>query len=66
VAYGTVEKVEKNVKETLEIMISGGGYCFAPAHQLQENSPAENIVAMYRAAHTYNTGSKEQFFAPKR
>jgi uroporphyrinogen decarboxylase len=42
--------VVRNVKETLEIMMPGGGYCLAPTHQLQDNSPTENVVAMYEAA----------------
>jgi len=53
VAYGTVEEVVANVRETLEIMMPGGGYCLAPTHQLQDNSPTENVVAMYDAAHRY-------------
>ena len=51
VAYGTVEDVVKNCEETLQIMMPGGGYCFAPTHQLQDNSPTENVVAMYDTAH---------------
>jgi uroporphyrinogen-III decarboxylase len=53
VAYGTVEDVRKNVVDTLEIMMPGSGYCFAPTHSLQDNSPTENVVEMYRAAHRY-------------
>jgi len=53
VAFGTVEDVVKNVRETLEIMMPGGGYALAPTHQLQDNSPTENVVAMYEAARTY-------------
>jgi hypothetical protein len=33
--------------------LSGGGYCFAPTHSLQDNSPTENVVAMYEAAHAF-------------
>ena len=50
VAYGTVAEVVANVKETLEIMMPGGGYALAPTHALQDNSPTENVVAMYEAA----------------
>ena len=25
----------------------GGGYCFSPTHALQDNSPTENVLAMY-------------------
>lgn len=47
VAYGTAADVVRNCRETLEIMMPGGGYCFAPTHMLQDNSPTENVVAMY-------------------
>jgi uroporphyrinogen decarboxylase len=53
VAYGTVEDVRRNMRETLEVMMPGGGYCMAPTHCLQENSPTENVVAMYEAAREY-------------
>ena len=53
VAYGTVPEVVDNVRETLEIMMPGGGYALAPTHQLQDNSPTENVVAMYDAAREY-------------
>ena len=51
VAYGTVEEVIDYCRQTLDIMMPGGGYCFAPTHQLQDNSPTENVVAMYETAH---------------
>jgi len=53
VTYGTPEEVEQEVRETLEIMMPGGGYCLAPTHRLQDNTPLENALAMYRAAHQY-------------
>ena len=53
VATGTVEDVRKTVRETLDIMMPGGGYCLAPTHQLQDNSPTENVVAMYETAREY-------------
>jgi len=31
----------------------GGGYCFAPTHLLQDNTPTENAVAMYDAGKRY-------------
>jgi uroporphyrinogen decarboxylase len=52
-AYGTPEDVRRNVKETLEIMMKGGGYHFAPTHAIQDNSPTENVIAMYQSAHDY-------------
>lgn len=53
VAYGTLQDVVDNVRETLETMMPGGGYALAPTHQLQDNSPTENVVAMYEAAKAY-------------
>jgi len=53
VAYGTVDDVVRNCRETLEIMMPGGGYCFAPTHALQDNSPTENVVAMYETARQF-------------
>ena len=53
VAFGTVAEVTASVRETLEIMMPGGGYCLSPTHQLQDNSPTENVLAMYDAARTY-------------
>jgi uroporphyrinogen decarboxylase len=53
VAYGTAEETVKHVKDTLEIMMPGGGYALSPSHQLQDNSPTENVVAMYAAAQRF-------------
>jgi len=51
VAYGTVAETEQNAQHILETMMPGGGYAFAPTHQLQDNSPTENVVALYETAH---------------
>lgn len=47
----TPEEVERNVAEILEIMMPHHGYCFAPTHYLQDNTPVENVIAMYKAVH---------------
>ena len=52
-AYGTAEETERICRETLEIMMPHGGYHFAPTHAIQDNSPVENVIAMYQAAHEY-------------
>jgi len=54
-ARGTVEDVERVVRETLEIMMPGGGYCLAPTHMIQDDTPAENVLAMYRVAREAGT-----------
>lgn len=55
VSTGTMEDVVRNCQETLDIMMPGGGYCFSPTHALQDNSPLENVLAMYRTAKEYGT-----------
>lgn len=52
-AYGSVGDVERNVRETLEIFRPTGGYCLAPTHAIQDNTPVENVLAMYRAGMEY-------------
>ena len=54
-AYGTTDEVTDVCRETLEIMKKVKGYHFAPTHMIQDNTPVENIVAMYNAAHKYGT-----------
>jgi len=53
VAFGSVEDTVRTCRETLDIMMPGGGYCFAPTHALQDNSPTENVVAMYKTAQEF-------------
>ena len=55
VAFGTVEETIEDCRQTLDIMMPGGGYCFAPTHALQDNSFTENVVAMYETAKEYGT-----------
>ncbi len=49
-SFGTVDQVVADCQHTLEIMMPGGGYCFAPTHSIQDNTPTENVVAMYKVA----------------
>ena len=52
-AYGTAAETEQVCRETLEIMMPVRGYHFAPTHAIQDNTPVENVIAMYNAAHRY-------------
>jgi len=31
----------------------GGGYALAPTHCLQDNTPTENVIAMYESAREF-------------
>ena len=52
-SFGTAAEVREIVKCTLDIMMPGFGYHFAPTHEIQDNTPTENAIAMYQAAHDY-------------
>ena len=49
--FGTAEDVRRQVRENIEIFSGGRGYIVAPCHNLQVNTPTENVVALYRAVH---------------
>jgi len=52
-AYGTAEETTEYCRKTLEIMKKNGGYHFSPTHQIQDNTPVDNVIAMYQAAHDF-------------
>ncbi len=60
VAYGSVANTVADVREKLRILMPGGGYCFSPTHSLQDNSPTENVVAMYATVHEYGRYEREE------
>lgn len=53
VASGTPEETRQEVRDTLDIMIPTNSYMLCSTHELQDNSPTENVVAMYEAAMTH-------------
>ena len=53
VVTGKPDDVTREVRQTLEVMMPGGGYAFAPTHMLQDNSPTENVVALYDTVHRF-------------
>jgi uroporphyrinogen decarboxylase len=58
VSFGTPTETAEDVRRTLEVMMPGGGYAMAPTHSLQDNSPTENVVAMYEAVRKYGSYGK--------
>ena len=47
--FGSVAEVQKEVVENLQTLGEDGGYILAPCHNIQPNTPLENILAMYAA-----------------
>ena len=52
--FGTPEEVRAQVLERLEIFSKDGGYIFNTIHNIQANTPIENIVAMVEAVKEFN------------
>ena len=48
--FGTPAEVRDGARFLIDALGPGGGYIFAPSHQIQADVPAQNIVAMYDAA----------------
>lgn len=49
--FGTPADVRAEVEENLRVLGAGGGYILAPCHNIQPNTPVENIVAMYETGY---------------
>lgn len=49
-SLGTPEEVREQVAERVRIFAPGGGFVFNPDHNIQPNTPPENIQAAYEAA----------------
>ncbi len=47
------EEAFEYAAEVMDIMKPNGGYFFCPSHQLQDNTPVENVVAIYKAAQQF-------------
>ncbi len=50
---GTVDEVRKGVRETIRAYAPGGGYILGASHNIEPDTPPQNIVAMYEAAQDY-------------
>jgi len=52
--FASADDVRAEVRENIDILASDRtGYVLAPCHNIQANTPVENIVAMYDEAHHY-------------
>ncbi len=48
--FGTRQEVIDEVTERIRIFAPGGGFVFNPVHNIQQDTPAENIAAAYDTA----------------
>ncbi len=47
---GSEEEIKKDVRNRFKVFGEGGGFVFAPIHNIQADVPPENVAAMYEAA----------------
>jgi len=50
---GNPQKVADEVKQIIDILAPGGGFVFAPVHNIQEDVPPENFWAMWDTLQQY-------------
>ena len=50
---GTPEEVEYEIRKNLEIFAPGGGFVFAPVHNIQEEVPPKNMIKMWETVLKY-------------
>jgi len=46
---GTPQEVRQNVKDRIAALAPGGGYVFATVHNIQDDVPKENVIALFEA-----------------
>jgi uroporphyrinogen decarboxylase len=51
--FGSPQEVKVEVNRRLEDLAPGGGYVMASVHNIQYNTPPQNILAMYEAWRDY-------------
>ena len=52
--FGTPEQVREQVLRRCEVFSRGGGFVFNAVHNIQAQTPVENIVAMFAAVREFN------------
>jgi hypothetical protein len=45
--FGTVEEIKKQTKKIINTLGQNGGYILSPSHDVQDNTPVENLLTMY-------------------
>lgn len=55
--FGCAKEVKEAVKRAIFDLAPGGGYILAPAHNVQPDTPIENVLALYEAVKEYGNYS---------
>ena len=54
----SAEEIDAEIRRTIDIMAPGGGYVFAPTHNLQPDVTADRVNRAYEAALRYRAYGK--------
>jgi uroporphyrinogen-III decarboxylase len=52
--FGTPKQVREEVLRACEVFAPGGGFVFNTIHNIQANTPVENVIAMLDAIKEFN------------
>jgi len=53
--HGTAANVEREVMDRIKTLAHGGGYILCTAHNMQADTPVDNVLAFYKAAKKYGS-----------
>jgi uroporphyrinogen decarboxylase len=53
IPFGTPNEIRQGVWETASILAEGGGYLAGPAHNIQDDTPVENILVFFSACRDF-------------
>jgi uroporphyrinogen decarboxylase len=51
--FGSVDEVRQGVKDLIKVLGAGGGLLFATSHNIESDTPMENIVALFETAYEF-------------
>ena len=51
--FAEPKEIRKEVKKIIDILSEDGGFIIAPSHNIQANTPVNNIIEFYNTANEY-------------
>ena len=51
--FNKPEKIEEEVRKIIDLWGNRGGMIIAPAHEIEPETPIENIIAIYKAVNEH-------------
>lgn len=51
--HGTTQEVRDEVRRRMDDLAPGGGFVFATVHNIQEDVPMENVIALWETLREY-------------